>query len=160
MMEKIVQTTESHHQINYLIRVNKWYNQKQKIIDENSINKPIPPQNYKPIIICQKEFIKQKSIKKKREEVEKDNSPVKRIKIEKGPLIKLKFPPINKMNASLNKGTNSPFKKFYKDNSVLQKNKVESEDNFKNKIILLKKVSAEDYQNTPYKSKFEPEEYK
>ena len=108
-MEEIVHTSESHHQKNYLARVNKWYNQKQKLIDEDLLKKRMPPSNLKPTITNQLEFRKQLSMKK-REELEKDKSPIKRIKIEKSPLNKTRFPPIRKTTSNLSHGGESPYK--------------------------------------------------
>lgn len=150
MMEEIVQTSESHHQKNYLAKVNKWYKKKQLLIDDELLKKRMPPPNFKPTLICRKEYKRQMSMKKKNKELEKESSSVKRIKIEKSPLNKSNFPPISKASFNLNSGGSSPFKKYYEDQpSRAQKNNPDNEDSFTQKIISLKRTT-EDYHDSSY----------
>ena len=88
-------------------------------------------------------------MKKKREEVENDPSPVKRITIEKSPLNKSRFPPISKVNSSVDRG--SPIKKYYEESPFTSKRSVlDNDDNFTKQIISLKNASIQDYSDGPY----------
>uniref|UniRef100_A0A7S3NZB6 Uncharacterized protein n=1 Tax=Euplotes crassus TaxID=5936 RepID=A0A7S3NZB6_EUPCR len=143
MLEEILQIGESHHKKNYLAKVNKWYRGKLQAIDERLKKRPIPPHDHQPVVTDPVEYRRQKSLKKRREEIEKDDSPVKRIKIEKSPLNKTYLPPINKSGSTtLPKGT-SPGT-FKRDDS--------ESGGFSKKVISLQRVPTQDYYDTPYKA--------
>jgi hypothetical protein len=150
MLEEIIQTSESHHKKNYLAKVSQWYNKKVQIIDEKLMKKPLPPTEDRSSPAAKKAMKKQITMIKKREDIEKDSSPVKRVKLELSPVNKSRLPPIiySKTNDSTDTGGENPFKKYYEDNSDLNKKKSNKEidDNFTHKIISLKKVDSE----TPY----------
>jgi hypothetical protein len=150
MLEEIIRTNESHHKKNYLAKVSQWYNQKVQIIDEKFMKKPIPPTEDSSSPAAKKAMKKQITMIKKREDIEKDNSPVKRVKLEMSPVNKSRLPPIvyNKTNDSNDAGGGNPFKKYYEDNSDMNRKKSNkhSDENFTHKIISLKKVDSE----TPY----------
>jgi hypothetical protein len=147
MLEEIIQTNESHHKKNYLAKVSQWYNKKMQIIDEKLMKKPLPPTEDSSSPAAKKAMKKQITMIKKREYIENDISPVKRVKLELSPTKKSRLPPIvySKMNDSSDAGGESPFKKYYEDNSDMNKKKFNN-DNFTHKIISLKKVDSE----TPY----------
>jgi hypothetical protein len=88
---------------------------------------------------------------KKRDEIEKDVSPVKRVKLELSPSNKSRFPPINKMGNTAVTGGESPFKKYYEDNPAMSKRKSAkvTDDSFTRKIISLKKTTFGDLEE-PY----------
>lgn len=140
-----MQTNESHYKKNYLARVNQWYNKKLEIIDEKLRKKPLPPGDSK-LPLSKKALRREQTIKKQREEVEKDDSPVKKINLGKSPLTRTKFPPINKFEASFDAGGESPYKRYYEDASLSRKKtgKME-EDSFTGKVISLKQTPFGDY---------------
>ena len=57
-------------------------------------------------------------MKIKKEDIDLEEISTKRIKIERSPLSKSKFPPISKYEVSFESGTLSPYRKFYEDNSI------------------------------------------
>jgi hypothetical protein len=101
--------------------------------------------------MTKKTLKKQMSMKKKKEEIENDPSPVKKIKLERSPTNKTKFPPINKFDSSVKSGGKSPYRKYYEENSYSRKKIPEvNEDNFTGKVFSLKRTQFSDY-DTPYK---------
>lgn len=150
LMEEVLQTHETHHKKNYLARVNKWYNSKIALIDDKLLKKPIPPRDISAPL-TQKALKKQLTIKRKQEEIEKDDSPVKKIKLDKNsPLNKTRFPPIAKVETSYETGGESPYRKFYEDASLNKRKGKATEENFTKKIISLKQTPFTEY-DAPYK---------
>lgn len=150
LLEEILQTTELHYKKNYLARVNQWYTKKLAVIDEKLRRKPLPSK-CDHSGVSKKTLKKQMSMKKKQEEIENDPSPVKKIKLERSPANKTKFPPINKFDSSVKSGERSPYKKYYEEQSFSKKKipQVE-EDDFSGKVLSLKRTQFTDY-DTPYK---------
>lgn len=143
-----MQTHESHHKKNYLARVNKWYNGKLALVDEKLLKKAIPPKHVPPATTS---FKKQNTLLKKKEDLDNDNSPVKKIKLEKSPINKTRFPPIARADSMFEAGGESPYRKYYEDSSLNKRRaKIESDDNFGKKIISLKQTPGTAY-DAPYK---------
>lgn len=145
LLDEVMQTSESHYKKNYLAKVNQWYNKKIEIIDEKLRKKPLPPDESRHPL-SKKAFRRDQTIRKQREDIEKDDSPVKKIKLGRSPLSKTKFPPINKFEASFDDGGESPYKKYYEDASLSRKktDKLENES-FTGKLISLKQTPFGDY---------------
>lgn len=135
-----MQNSESHTKKNYLAKVNQWYNTKLAVIDDKLRKRPITPRGHKPFA-TKKQLKKQASLKKKNEEIDNDDSPVKRVKLERSPMSRTKFPPIQRMGTNLESGGESPFRKYYEDPSLnKRKSLLRSEDSFGTKLISLKKT--------------------
>lgn len=141
LLEEVLNTNQPHFKIKHLSRANEWYNAKIKLIDAKLLKKPLPPQNYQ-IPKTRKELKKQMSMQKQREEIDADDSPRKKIKLEKSPMSKK---PVSVMR-QIEPGEASPFKKYYEDGSVSKKKSYneDSDDNFADKIISLKETKKAD----------------
>jgi hypothetical protein len=73
------------------------------------------------------------------------------VKLEKSPTNKSRFPPIKRADSSVERGGESPFKKYYEDSSLnKRKTAKDSEDSFTKKIISLKRTAPTDF-DTPYR---------
>jgi len=89
------------------------------------------------------------SIIKQREEIDRDESPIKKIKLERSP--KTRFPPINRYDTNKESGAESPFRKYYEEGSLSKQKSIKEDDNFTGKVISLVKTkeTINDY-DTPY----------
>lgn len=82
LLEEVISTNQNHYKVKYLNRANEWYKTKMALIDVKQLKKPIPPAE-PDSKVTRKLLKKQKSILKQKEEVEKDVSPRKKIKVER-----------------------------------------------------------------------------
>jgi len=149
LLEEVMQTVDLHYKKNYLARVNQWYTSKLAVIDDKLRNKPMPPVNIQPNL-SKKSMKRQITLLKKKEEIENDISPVKKIALGRSPTNKTKFPPIKRMDSDFEAGGESPYRKYYDGQKFASKNSIKKQgDNFTGQVISLHK--AENDIEMPYK---------